>query len=326
MFISSRAPERASRPRPRPRAFTLVELLVVIGIIAVLVGVLLPALAGARLRAQTAVCLSNLRQMGQAYYMYVGDNKGYLPYTVYPSWQLRPTDPAWQPSVHWYVALSPYMGQKIDWDQTQTPWRRTTDYSKVIRACPAWKVDQLGIPDTPGNDYLTGYGQNLTLFLGSGKSAVGTEKPSSTPFGDPSYWFCGIHGNGSFNYAVGAVKLSTIPKPAKTVINGDSVNWFILIQQTGFPRAWRWWQPPGSDIPVDVRNRIFFDSGAPNRHSKGRSQDAGAINLAPTYTTLSGSALAGKQGTCRANYLFLDGHAESLASDQALRAIATRNW
>src|SRR6187402_3060224 len=104
----------------RRRAFTLVELLVVIGIIAVLVGVLLPALAQARARAQAAVCLSNLRQMGQAYFMYVGDNKGFLPHVVYPSWQLRSTDPPTQPFVHWYVALSPYMGKKIDWDQSQT--------------------------------------------------------------------------------------------------------------------------------------------------------------------------------------------------------------
>src|SRR5688572_6782658 len=95
MVITTRARDAV----PRRGAFTLVELLVVIGIIAVLVGVLLPALAQARLRAQTAVCLSNLRQLGQAYYMYVGDNKGYLPYCVYPSWSLRPEDPPWQPSV-----------------------------------------------------------------------------------------------------------------------------------------------------------------------------------------------------------------------------------
>ena len=310
----------------RRRAFTLVELLVVIGIIAVLVGVLLPALAQARSRAQTAVCLSNLRQMGQAYFMYVGDNKGFLPHVVYPSWQLRSTDPPTQPFVHWYVALSPYMGKKIDWDQSQTPWRRITDYSQVIRSCPSWKVEELGIPNTPGNDYLTGYGQNVTLFLGSGKRATGSEQPGQIPFGDPSGLYCGIHNNGGFNWAVGAVKLASIPKPAKTVISGDSVNWHIIIEQTGFPRAWRWRQPPGSDIPPDVRNRIFFDSGAPNRHSKGRPQDAGAIALAPTYATLTTSALAGKPSTCRANYLFLDGHAETLTSDQGLRAIATRNW
>lgn len=322
----SNSSQHSTSRRSSCSGFTLVELLVVIGIIAILIGVLLPALSGARQRAQTAACLSNLRQIGQAYFMYVGEQKGYLPFAVYPSWGLRPSDPTWQPFVHWYEALSPYMGKKIEYDQTQTPWERTTNYASVVRACPAWNIEDLAIPNTPGNDYLTGYGQNMTLFLGSGRAAEGTEKPGSIPFGDASLPYCGISQNGSFNYAVGAVKLSKIPKPAKTIINGDSVNWFIIIQQTGFPRSWRWWQPP---VDPQLPKQIFFDSGAPNRHSRARPQDAGAIELGPptgNYRTITTGINAGKPNACRANYLFLDGHAETLASDEALRAIANRNW
>lgn len=71
--------DRSTSRRPN-RAFTLVELLVVIGIIAVLIAILLPALSRAKSQATAVACLANLRSIGQAITIYAGQHKGSLPY------------------------------------------------------------------------------------------------------------------------------------------------------------------------------------------------------------------------------------------------------
>jgi prepilin-type N-terminal cleavage/methylation domain-containing protein len=62
----------------RRAAFTLIELLVVIAITGILASLLLPALSRARESARTVVCLSNLRQLNLAWWMYAEDNHDWL--------------------------------------------------------------------------------------------------------------------------------------------------------------------------------------------------------------------------------------------------------
>ncbi|HEV7297994.1 MAG TPA: DUF1559 domain-containing protein [Tepidisphaeraceae bacterium] len=85
------------------RAFTLVELLVVIGIIALLISILLPALNKARSAARTTACLSNLRQMGFGLALYASNNNDWLP----PGSLSHGGD-----STTWAISISPYLGGK----------------------------------------------------------------------------------------------------------------------------------------------------------------------------------------------------------------------
>ena len=68
-----------NRPRALSKAFTLIELLVVISIIALLIGILLPALGAARATARQSQCLNNIRQLGISLINYATDNKDLFP-------------------------------------------------------------------------------------------------------------------------------------------------------------------------------------------------------------------------------------------------------
>lgn len=125
-------------------AFTLVELLVVIGIIAILVGILLPTLSKARASAQTVACASNARQLALAIRLFSQEHRGYMPAVSDKAWayQNDPSRSIWvyrsttNPPVllDWASSLLPYLGVKgVEWFANPGDQEKV---SKVFR-CPS---------------------------------------------------------------------------------------------------------------------------------------------------------------------------------------------
>jgi prepilin-type N-terminal cleavage/methylation domain-containing protein/prepilin-type processing-associated H-X9-DG protein len=122
-------------------AFTLIELLVVIAVIAILAALLLPALSSARKKADAVLCTNNLRQLGQATFMYSDDFSGSLPFAWYDYHDARENN--------FYALLTPMIRRKDLFDGYG-------DFGSSVFACPTREREPLVGP----NPFRISYGMN----------------------------------------------------------------------------------------------------------------------------------------------------------------------
>ena len=139
-------------------AFTLVELLVVISLIALIAGLLLPALSKARRQAKSTVCKNNLRQMGLATMLYGQDNGGRLPYAWGVSHNANTNN--------FQTLLIPYvLKDRFNADQNT----ENSDFAKNVFRCPTRLKENhfrshVNYPGT-GNPWKISYGMNQYTSL-----------------------------------------------------------------------------------------------------------------------------------------------------------------
>ncbi|CAN5794816.1 DUF1559 domain-containing protein [soil metagenome] len=158
------------------RAFTLIELLAVVAIIATLAALLLPSIQRGRGAAMSASCVNNLRQIGAAFQLYAADNNGLYPAPRYAS-NYDPTNPSKNPHGGWMTEIYPYLGSN------RTSYSNSDQEHGVTKVpfCPEYYHRYSSDPQF--KIYVTGgYGMSTTITGDDNLrfNAYSVSRPSST--------------------------------------------------------------------------------------------------------------------------------------------------
>jgi prepilin-type N-terminal cleavage/methylation domain-containing protein/prepilin-type processing-associated H-X9-DG protein len=312
----------------RRKGFTLVELLVVIGIIAVLISLLLPSLQGARRSAQSVKCLSSLRQIGLGFQMYSTTFGGKYPLAVHehsagytggmPNLLPMPASgqSRWQDKIIAFTAGSAGLAPPDGYfDMLNKYPNDTLRESSVLWGCPAYRLnDGWNNTGALNNDQVrSGYAMNPYLLLPE-KGAGNTPGIAvAQSYRERAYHGQSVHGE--------YLKESNIKRPhggAHRILIAEGLIHFLELsvrtKAAPFdPAAGHKWYPyDNTGLQANWQQAHFKIDGS--RHGKSDLSKQASYN--GKYT----------------NALFCDGHAEPVSVKEAWNAVVVpgedvaRNW
>lgn len=281
----------------RHRAFTLVELLVVIGIIAVLVGILLPALGSARKHAATVKCLSSLRQIGLAFNLYANFYRDAFP-VVRQDTPDNGTSTTNSINTYYSDMLIPFLSKtgKMNF-QIGTDKQAFEEARKsVLWGCPEWQGWREGLhfnPSTAGtyingvSRFETGYAMNWYPTYQPNSPISSTSKPPTNQ--TQMRWTDG-------GYYGKYYRRTQWTKPAERLLMVDANLWLL-----GF-------EPTSGVVQAQGAARALAGSAGQNNIDRYRHG-----KYPPLVGSGIGATFALRGGKVAFNVLYVDGHATTLS-------------
>jgi prepilin-type processing-associated H-X9-DG protein/prepilin-type N-terminal cleavage/methylation domain-containing protein len=287
-------------PRGRSNGFTLVELLVVIGIIALLISMLLPALGRARQSANALTCASSLRQIGVAMTMYTNAHDGRLPLSYWDgSGDVIARGAQGNGATDWATLLMPYFGRSGSGAYTDTTggkiWRIYKDVDTVdgFSNQPWYNAEQV----------LT-YSVHPTLF----RFAPGPLNRSTGAWSGTASATAGANDDGAFPF-----RLNQIKRSSEIIMVADAV-------QFGDGNGPNTWTADANLYALQSLSQFYCHNWATLADASRTSWGQGPQPLAgrnvdfatrASMTTTDISIRFRHNGNKQANALFADGHVDN---------------